>query len=254
MRKITFVLLILCLALISSQLRAADAESLFRTANELYDAGEYAKAAESYEELISRGYDNAEIYHNLGNSYYKQDMVAPAIVSYERALKLNPADEDTRFNLRLANLKTVDKIDPIPQFFLNAWIENAYTLISAKTWGLAFTMLIWLAALLGVLFVAIRSVTGRKMLFPSAVLSLAAALVVLFFAFKADEYQSSTKSAVVYQPSVYVKSSPSEESTKLFLLHEGTKLTIDDRVGEWVEIRIADGNKGWVPRQAIEVI
>jgi len=60
--------------------------------------------------------------------------------------------------------------------------------------------------------------------------------------------------AIVMQPTVTVKSSPSENGTKLFVIHEGLKVRITDKLGDWVEIRLADGNKGWLLTESIERI
>ena len=61
-------------------------------------------------------------------------------------------------------------------------------------------------------------------------------------------------SAVIVSPMVVVKSSPDENSSDIFILHEGTKVKVREELGQWLEIRIADGKQGWLPKNALEVI
>ena len=60
--------------------------------------------------------------------------------------------------------------------------------------------------------------------------------------------------AIVFAPEVSVKSSPADSGTDLFVLHEGTKVVIQEQVGSWVEVVLSDGNRGWLPVSTIEVI
>ena len=60
--------------------------------------------------------------------------------------------------------------------------------------------------------------------------------------------------AIVMASAAPVKSSPDEGSKDIFVLHEGTKVRVEGSLGEWREIRIADGNKGWVEVASIEMI
>jgi hypothetical protein len=61
--------------------------------------------------------------------------------------------------------------------------------------------------------------------------------------------------AIIMSPSVTVKSTPSGAGTDLFIIHEGRKVKIlDSSMKEWVEIRLEDGNTGWIPVNAMEII
>ena len=85
---------------------------------------DYGKAIELYEGLLKTHGESAEIYYNLGNAYYKENKIAPAILNYEQALLLDPGDGDIRFNLQLARQKSVDKIEPVGDFFLHRWFDK----------------------------------------------------------------------------------------------------------------------------------
>src|SRR4051812_34122943 len=53
--------------------------SLLDSANTAYSKGNFEKAAQSYEAIISLGYESPEVYFNLGNAYYKLDRIGMSI-------------------------------------------------------------------------------------------------------------------------------------------------------------------------------
>src|ERR1051326_9200952 len=131
-------------------------------ANEAYTKGNFAKAAEEYEKSIAEGYGSPELYYNLGNSYYKLDNIGKSILNYERAKKLAPQDEDIAFNLKLANQRTIDKIETPPALFLNEWWDNLKTAHSEKTWGLrSIGCFVIFLFFLGVFFTSKRSINKQ---------------------------------------------------------------------------------------------
>ena len=79
-------------------------------ANESYERGEYAEAAQQYEALVDQGYYDAALYLNLGNAYFESGDLGRAILSYLRAQELSPRDSDIRDNLELAHSMTVDRV------------------------------------------------------------------------------------------------------------------------------------------------
>jgi hypothetical protein len=60
--------------------------------------------------------------------------------------------------------------------------------------------------------------------------------------------------AIIFSPQISGKSSPDNSGTDLFILHEGTKVTTGEKVGDWYEIRLSDGNKGWIPTESMQII
>ena len=119
MKKIVFFLLVQFVTL-----GAFAQEATIKEAEVAYTKEDYGKAIELYEGLLKTHGESAEIYYNLGNAYYKENKIAPAILNYERALLLDPGDGDIRFNLQLARQKSVDKIEPVGDFFLHRWFDK----------------------------------------------------------------------------------------------------------------------------------
>jgi tetratricopeptide (TPR) repeat protein len=249
---------VLCAAL---PLAAQEEAAAFGKATEAYRGGRYREAADLYESIVKNGWESATLYYNLGNAHYKLGEIPAAILNYERALRLSPGDDDIEHNLAMAELKTVDRIDPLPRLFFVAWWSGFLALASPGGWGAAAIVCLWIAAASGVGVLAAGSVAGagipdtlRGVGRMIAIVSLAAA-VVAFAAghFRNEEIYGSTR-GVIFSQSVTAKSAPDEQSTDIFVIHEGLRVEILDAVGGWMNIRLADGKTGWMKEDHLLVI
>ena len=224
-------------------------------ADSAYINNDFASAVYLYENILANQGESADIYYNLGNSYYKMDNIAKAIVNYEKALVLNPADGDIRFNLELAQSKTVDKVTPMSEIFLVTWMKNLTDLMSEKGWAkMGITTFILMLSMLALYFFS-KKIALKKIGFISAVCLLFICVIANIFASSQKNKAESHGEAIIMAPSVTVKSTPNDGGTDLFILHEGHKVTIkDNTMREWKEIQLEDGNVGWVPTSVIEII
>lgn len=219
-----------------------------------YIRGDYAAAIEIYEALLQQG-EAAELYYNLGNSYYKQEELGRAILNYERALLLQPGNADVQANLEIARAKTVDKVVPVPEIFFLAWISSLRGCFTADGWGVwAIAFFLLLVVCLTLYFFA-KQMSWKKGGFFVGLANLILCIVCNLFAMQQRSRFIHRSEAIVLPPSVTVRSTPSEDGTSLFVLHEGHKLSVkDDSMQGWKEIRLEDGKVGWVPSTAIEKI
>ena len=232
----------------------AGAQSLVSQANEAYRNGDYARAVELYEQSGEQDGTSAAYFYNLGNAYYKSGLYPRAILNYERALLLDPGNDDVRFNLEMAQARIADKIEPLGTFFLDQWFTTLRNLFSSNVWAViaVVAFLIFLAGV--VVYFFVDRVVWRKIGFFAGLLALLITIGANWFAAVQKQQLTQRESAIVFAPTIIAKSSPSESGTDLFVLHEGTKVYIVDRVGEWSEIRLEDGNRGWIPTDRLEVI
>ena len=219
-----------------------------------YMRNDYASAIQIYESLLKKG-EAAEVYYNLGNSYYKADDIAKAILNYERALLLQPGNADIRANLEIARSKTIDKVVSVPDIFFVAWIKSLTNCLSVDAWaklGIVFFILLLISFSL---FFFPNRLSGKKSGFIAGILFLVFTVLSNIFASEQKSELLDRNDAIVLSPSVTVRSTPSESGTGLFVLHEGHKIEIkDNSMREWKEIRLEDGKVGWIPASAIEVI
>ncbi len=230
-------------------------DSLWNNANTAYVEGRWADAVEGYEMISNMGLESAALYCNTGDAYFKDMNVPKAILYYERALKLDPSYSDARYNLELVNSGIQDRIDPVPDFVLKAWMKDICYLMDSDAWTVSFIVFLALTLAMALLFILSPSVAGRRTgFFTGIVMLLFAAFSLSFAIWQKNDYMKADD-AIVMRPVTSVKSSPSSEAAKdLFILHEGTKVRIIDSVGSWNNIELADGRQGWLPSGDIEVI
>jgi len=242
---------ILALLLTTSVFAQAD---LLQKANELYTKEQFKEAIEVYNQILKTNMESPEVYYNLGNSYYKTNQFTLAILNFERAKLLAPDDEDIEFNLLVANQKVVDSIQELPGIFIVRWWNALVNSQTTDTWGTLsiFGFIIFLV-LLGLYFFA-KTSDIKRVSFWAGCFLLVFTIFTWSFAAKQKSRMVNHNYAIVMQPTVTVKSSPSEKGTNLFVIHEGLKVKITDKLGDWVEIRLADGNKGWLLTESIERI
>lgn len=219
-----------------------------------YMKNDYASAILIYESLLKNG-EAAEIYYNLGNSYYKAGDIAKAILNYERALLMQPGNADIRANLEIARAKTIDKVIPIPEVFFVSWTKSLINCLSVDAWARAGVVCFFLLLASLYFFFFSKQIVWKKAGFIGGIVFLVLVILTNVFAFQQKNELQNRNNAIVLTPSVTVRSTPSESGTSLFILHEGRKVEIkDSSMREWKEIRLEDGKVGWVPASSIEVI
>lgn len=226
----------------------------FRKANESFQKGNYEEAITEYETILKSGYVSSELYYNLGNAYYKTSNIPAAILNYERSLKLHPGDADAEFNLKIANSQTIDKIEPLPEVFykmrLNKWLMSS-TPEDRLQW---VVILLWICfALTAVwLFIPVRRI--KQLSFTLALLAFTGSIAAYSLASWQQQQIDDEHYAIIFQPNVYVKSSPDDKSANLFMLHGGTKVKMLDELSGWKRIKLPNGHEGWIPENTLEKI
>lgn len=225
-----------------------------QSANEAYSAGQFNEAAVLYEQLIDSCGSNFELEYNVGNSYFKAGEFALAILHYERALRIKPGDRDARFNLRLTQTRIVDQIDPVPPFFLSKWMQALRETQSSNAWSV-WSMAFFLVFLIGVSVYFLNRRRGlRKTGFYVALLTLFVSILSLVFARTQYLDLHNSTEAIIFTPTITIKSSPDQSGTDLFQLHEGTKVVVLSEMGAWREIETIDGNVGWIAAEHLVII
>lgn len=232
----------------------ASAEELWQAGNTAYSAGDYTRAAELYTAITDKGLYSAPLYYNLANALFKSGETGGAILYYNRALHLSPGDEDIRHNLEYAERSTKDKIEEIPEFFLVSWAKKVRSTMSCTAWTV-ISLLLFAATLASCLvYLLSQRIAMRKAGFYGMAAALLLCIATTLMAWSERNMLVERNEAVVMSSSLSVKSSPDKSATDLFVLHEGTVVTIGSTVDGWAEVRIADGNKGWVEIERIERI
>ncbi len=234
---------------------AVDRVYTLADADSAYIQGDYLTAIDIYQSVIENQGVNATLYMNLGNCWLKRDEIAKAILYYERAYLLDPSDPDIRFNLDLARTKTVDKVNAVNQLFIVVWFKKLLAVLDVNGWAVMTVILFALTIILtGVLLFSKKSGL-RKISFSFSAFFLLLSILSFIFATTQMGNIRERDTAIIMSPSVTVKSTPTSAGTDLFIIHEGRKVKIlDSSMKEWVEIRLEDGNTGWIPVDVMEII
>jgi tetratricopeptide (TPR) repeat protein len=252
MKKKRFYSIITILALSLCSLFAQ--KEAIDQANKLYKAGNYEAAAMHYEDIVQKYGVSAELYYNTANAYYKTGEVGRSILNYERALRLAPNYDDAEANLELAQTKIVDNIVQVPPFFVKRWIDNIIKLLSIDQWYVLSVILLIITLSCFLFFVFGNSMIIRKITFYAAFILLAITIVTIIFTSVRHNQLMNHNEAIIMSGTVTIKSSPDKSGTDLFQLHEGTKVSIKSALDQWIEIKVGNGNIGWIEAKDIEKI
>ena len=235
-------------------LHASDRDSTLLRAEQYYQQNEFTKVIAEYQSLAKSGVSSAELFYNMGNAYFKNHDIKSAILYYERAKRLAPNDEAIDFNLNLSRSLIFDKVEVVPELFLITWGKAIRDLMTVSAWsqwsiGSFISML-----MLGLFFLFVRNMRVRRLAFGLGVFCFVLSITSFTFGYLQKSNIKRTDEAIVFAPSVTIKSSPDDSGNNLFILHEGIKVRIEHRINEWCEIRISDGNKGWMRISDLMVI
>lgn len=234
-----------------STLCIAQPENDFDKANIAYRNGDYNGAAKLYESILSNGKHSADLYFNLGNSYYKLEKLGPSVYYYEKGLQLDPNNKDIQNNLLYAKQATVDEIIPLTQNKLSKISENIVQGLSSNTWAILAVLASILATSLFLMYYFTRKPSLKRAWFIGSMFFVLGIFFTVFMSYLGMKLDD-TNFAIVWEKEIEVRDGPTSKSSHIYYLHEGTKVSITYEEDNWVRIELADGNEGWVQKQELK--
>ncbi len=250
MKKLSFLFLLL----VSLSTSAQTTTSLFEAANALYKDGKFDKALERYQQIEQQDQVSSALYFNMANCYYKLNKVGPTIYYYEKALLLDPLNEDAKNNLAFAKLLTIDAIEALPESVFQKLDRSVIKKLSYGQWAWLSIGSAFLVSLFFLLFHFSYTPSKKRVFFVLSGLSLVFFIVSLSLSFKEYNYSKTTVFGIIYAEKTNVKNAPTLNSEDVFTLHEGTKVTVLDSVDNWKKIKLSDGNIGWVIGEELKLL
>lgn len=249
MKKV-LILTYCCLMAVFVHAKQSDAS---QQAHALYNDAEYTKAVEQYKLALEENQTSAALWYDLGNAYYKSGHMGYALAAYRKAAKLDPMDEDIRFNIAFVFAKTADKLEPQPKNLIVRLTDVVADFLTSGGWAFGAILLAILACMLFVVYIFMKNYTLKKIGFLSAILLWIGAF--LFTALAMHRYYYALPSgAVIIAAHADILAEPNDNGTKLLMLHEGATLNLDGQEGEWVKVLLPNGTKGYIKAQAVEII
>ncbi len=246
--------IILVFVLSTFTIFANDNLLLLSEANKSYSENNFEQAISLYEKVLENGMESAEVYYNLGNAYFKINDMPSAILFYEKARKLNPNDEDILKNLEIANSRIVDKIENMPEIFYKQWWKNLLYIFSVDEWATISLVFFALIFVMLLVFLLTNIYWVKKSSFWFGIVFIVISGTTWMLANQKHKSFTQDHQAIIFTPTITVKSSPTETGVDLFVIHEGTKVQITDHVGDWYEVKIPNGSLGWLKAQDIRKI
>jgi len=233
---------------------ANDDEQLMLQADSAYQQENYEQAIQAYSQIIANGNQGARLFYNLGNSYYKIGQNAQALLWYERARRLAPADEDIQHNIAFVNQKITDKLEPVPEIMFVQWWHRVCNLCNETQWAI-FSIVASFLLFIGL--IAFFFSDNMILRVSGTIIFWLSAIVLIFSIIFASQQKNKTENnpeAIIMDLVVEAQSTPNGSGNTLFVIHEGLKVQITNKMNGWMEIRLPNGEKGWVPETVAEAI
>lgn len=245
-----------CLVLFSmaSSLLAADEARIFAEGNKAYQEKDFAKAIKIYEELMQAGWNSPDLEYNLANAWYRNGSIGRAVLHYERAILCKPNHSEAKKNLAFLQSKIPDDIEPLPEFFIAKWWKEARLILPATGMGITGLAIWWLGfAALGAWVLCIPK-WQKKWSLTTGITLILLSLLPISLALSRVVFEQNTQQAILIQKSAILHSAPDETSSEILTLDEGLKMEQVEYLQGWWQVRLPNGEVGWLPEQAIEKI
>ncbi|MCE5347566.1 MAG: tetratricopeptide repeat protein [Bacteroidales bacterium] len=253
--KTKFIFSLLLISFLAGEAFSQDTNTgKFSQGVTFYTSGNYEGALKVWSDIYNTGYRSVNLNYNIGNAYFKLNNIPLAILFYERAYLLNPADENVNYNLQIARTLIVDRFKEIPELFFVRWYNFMSLILSSNSWAKISIFSFILSLLALSLYIYSPKYRQKVIGFWIAISFFIVTLSSFALTIRNKELVYDSHKAIITSPLLSGKSSPDASGTDLFVLHEGTKVSVEDEVGEWVEIKLSDGNKGWVPGNSLNII
>lgn len=227
---------------------------LFERGNAAYGKGNYEAAARLYSEIYENGSESVALHYNLANAYYKLNRVGPSIYHYEKALQLDPQDEDVLNNLEFAKNMTIDSFGAARESGFFQLIDARTSLLTPKAWG-------WTAIILMLIFVSFflayyfsKSTIFKRIFFAAGLLFLILSIGSAGVGTLKQNLLERQQHGIVFSEKIDVRSEPNLRSAAIFTLHEGAKVEVTEDFQGWYEIKMPNGSQGWVSQENLKLL
>lgn len=242
MKKLLLILNILFAVGLNGQ----NPQEEFTKANKLYQEQNFDQALHLYESLIAKNYVSSDLFYNIANTYYKLNRIAPAVLYYKKALKLDPNMEDAQFNLKMVESLTVDKFEVLPKTNMKIFWESISELFTVNQWAYITLMSSFLTIALLLVFKFSFRASLKRLTFVLGIASFSIGLFSLFVSFQQKNHWEKNQEAIIMVSNTYIKVAPNVASEDAFILHEGSSVIVVDKIDDWFRIKLSDGKVGWI--------
>ena len=220
-----------------------------------YNEGEFERAIDEWRTCVDNGTENADLYYNLGNAYFRNGNLGFAIYYYKSALRLDPSNDDILHNLKYAQSMTRDKVEEDGEENpLLAGLFKAHHALSLKAQMWTLLGIFWAIALLAIARRISRSGRAKNILIGS-MFAISSIFCIIAMSAGYKIFVAETEiTGVVTAKDADVTSAPSDKSQTLNTLSEGTSFEVISEQGNFVEIRLGEKVRGFVKQGDVGIV
>ncbi len=241
------------LSLMSLSLFSGNVEQLIDSAQNSFMQTQYAAALEMYDSVCNMGYSSSDLYYNIGNCYYRLNDIPNSVYYYEKALMLDPSNDDAEFNLNIANRQLKQIVEPLPMPFYTRLGIKILNIMSSDAWTILNIVFLVLTLIGIALYLFLGRIALRKLGFSIAVISLVFFIFTAICAHKSSVVILENNYAIVFEQSM-VKSSPNADAVNSFEIYEGIKVQVVDSANGMYNIKLDDGKEGWMDMSDVKLL
>jgi len=225
---------------------------LFEKGNDLYNKGEFESAINEYDKILENEIHSAELYFNMGNSFYRLNKVAESNFYFEKALLLSPNNEEILDNLSFAKNMTLDAIEELPETQVQQNINFIIYLFSTRTWAFISIGLMSLFFITALFYLFSFNPIYKRFYFLLSIIFLVISFITSSLVWQETQNNNKIKKGIIFAKELPVFSEPNNRNEEIFSLHEGTKVELLDKLRGWEKIRLVNGSEGWVINNQIK--
>ncbi len=249
MKKFIYLIILLFISIHSN---AQSSKILFEKGNQAYNNKQYEKALNNYLQINNKKDISADLYYNIGNTYFRLNDYANAILYYERGILLKPNDDNLNTNLKVAKARLKSDVYIMPNFFLVNWWNKISSLFIPSIWTIVSIILLLISSIIFIYYYF--SFNNKKIFFYSFILFSILFVVSCFAGFTRQNQIQSKDYAIVFSETTMGKDSPDENSTDKIKIVKGQKIQIVDKSSNWIKIKTEDGKEAWIENKNIVII
>lgn len=249
MKKFIYLIIILFISLASF---AKTNNDLYEKGNSLYNDKKYDQALKTYLAIEKNNKFSADLYYNIGNTYFRLNDYSNSILYYERGLKLKPNNNNIENNLKVAKARLRGDVYIVPDFFLKRWWKTISNLFIPSTWIIVSIILLISSSLIFIFYYF--SIDNKIILFYSFLFSILLLIVSVFAGFDRQNTIQSKNYAIVFDNTSSGKDSPDINSADKIKIYKGQKVKIVEKANTWIKVKTEDGKEAWIENKSVIVI
>ena len=211
----------------------------------------YPVSAQWYQSMNLEKVNDPDILFNAGNAFLLAGDPVHAILSYERALKHDKGAEDILTNLEIAQTKA-ELILPIESKTGKTLVHRVGSIISGMNWWLLIWLVLGVLILVQVLYyfanLILDQIHKTLQITGSAVLVL-----ILVISLTSSIFKVETNYGII-MTDVEMKQQPLIGGQVEVVLKAGEKVKTLERQGEWLEVELENGTRGYIEFRTISPV